>query len=215
MILSAPEIAKRLRTGRDSLGDDPSSCLVITPSPDMAVLDSGAGASVDLRLGTWFVSPRFSHLRAYDTQSNSENASESVLGDRRYVRFGNHFVLHPRRFVLAATLEWVRLPSNLCGYITGKSSWGRHGLVIETAPGVHPGFTGCLTLELANVGEVPIILQPGLLICQLFLHIVTGDTRTTPSKLAGSRLPRLLPVRPDDFATRLNQLQPNSVRQEQ
>lgn len=47
----------------------------------------------------------------------------------------------------------------------GKSSLGRRGLVIETAPGVHPGFSGCLTLELANVGEIPIVLKPRGRVC--------------------------------------------------
>jgi dCTP deaminase len=44
------------------------------------------------------------------------------------------------------TLEWIRLPKNLAAYVTGKSSWGRRGLIPATATGVHPGFKGCLTL---------------------------------------------------------------------
>lgn len=202
MILTNQSIVQRLEEGRK----DPSldSSLVIAPSPDVNKLHAEAGASVDLRLGCWFLSPRFSHMPAYPSDQRGESKSEHVLAERRYVRFGNEFFLHPRRFVLAATLEWLRIPSDLCGYVTGKSSWGRHGLVIETAPGVHPGFRGCLTLELANVGEVPIRLEPGLLICQLFLHRVSGDIGAGKSKLEGSRIPRLLPIIPDAFATQLN-----------
>ena len=36
------------------------------------------------------------------------------------------------------------------GYVIGRSSWGRRGLVIATAVEVHPGFVGCLTLEITG-----------------------------------------------------------------
>jgi dCTP deaminase len=94
---------------------------------------------------------------------------------------GKPFILHPNEFVLAATLEWIRMPKRLAGYVTGKSSWGRRGLVIETAPGVHPRYIGCITLEVANVGEIPITIIPGTEICQLFIHRVEGDPADTPS----------------------------------
>jgi hypothetical protein len=35
--------------------------------------------------------------------------------------------------------------------------------------GVHPGWRGCLTLELENLGEIPIMLQPLSAVGQLVL----------------------------------------------
>ena len=84
------------------------------------------------------------------------------------------YVLRPGRFVLGSTLEWIRMPTCCVGAIVGKSSLGRHGLIIETAPVMHPGFSGCLTLELANVGEVPINLRPGMEIAQLQISRAEG-----------------------------------------
>jgi dCTP deaminase len=95
-----------------------------------------------------------------------------------HVRFGDDFVLHPRSFALASTIEWLRIPTDLAGYVTGRSSLGRRGLIIATAVGVHPGFTGCLTLELSNLGDVPIIIRPGMTVAQLFLHAVEGATES-------------------------------------
>lgn len=95
------------------------------------------------------------------------------------------------------------MPRSLCGYVTGKSSWGRRGLVIETAPGVHPGFTGCLTLELANVGEIPIAIRPGTHICQLFIHKVTDSSLSSQSSFNGNRHPVLGNIRLDTFAKNL------------
>jgi dCTP deaminase len=213
VILSSVEIANRLKECNEPGSLD--NALVISPSPDIQELENSSCAAIDLRLGTWFLAPRASNHGALSVQYSSNNLgfsrrksdqapSEHVLADRSYVHFGSKFILHPRRFVLAATLEWVKLPNNLCGYVTGKSSWGRLGLVIETAPGVHPGFAGCLTLELANVGEMPIELKPGLQICQLFLHMVKGGIGTRKSKLSGSRLPKIGVIHADDFASTLN-----------
>jgi deoxycytidine triphosphate deaminase len=124
---------------------------------------------------------------------------------RHYVRFGRDFYLHPKAFVLAITLEWIRLPANLGAYVIGKSSWGRRGLVIATATGVHPGFTGCLTLELSNLGEIPIAITPGMHICKIFLYEVAGDAsdRPMPSQFSGSRKPSLGSTNLDVFAKKL------------
>ncbi|MGX9390543.1 dCTP deaminase domain-containing protein [Nitrobacteraceae bacterium UC4449_H16] len=49
-------------------------------------------------------------------------------------------------------------------------TWGRLGMIVATAVGIHPGFAGSLTLELRNLGGAPITLYPGQTIAQLFFH---------------------------------------------
>ena len=124
------------------------------------------------------------------TKSNS-TGMEDVDGKYHYVPFGEKFIVHPGRFVLGSTLEWLRFPNNIGGYITGKSSLGRRGLIIETAAGVQPGFCGTLTLEIANVGEVPIAITPGMRVAQIFFHELCGDEATSVSKYSGRRRPIL------------------------
>jgi dCTP deaminase len=79
-------------------------------------------------------------------------------------------------------------------------------LVIATATGVHPGFTGCLTPELANLGDIPIAIQPGMTIGQLFLHSVVadeGDTSVDQSAFTCKRAPRLGHPQSDAVARKL------------
>lgn len=202
MILKADEIARRLES-RDQ-GPDP---LIITPKPSLAQLrESGAG-SVDLRLGTWIVSLRQSRVSVLDVADGAGNTpGENRLTRQYYVPFGREFILHPKYFVLGVTLEWLRLPRNIAGYVIGKSSRGRRGLVIATAVGVHPGFAGCLTLELSNLGEIPISIKPGMQICQLFLHATSAESDTQSSSLfVGQRKPRLGTVKTDEVADKLMQ----------
>jgi dCTP deaminase len=137
-----------------------------------------------------------------------EDPEAKQLTKLHYVPFGRDFVLHPRSFVLGTTLEWIRLPRNISGFVVGRSSWGRRGLIIATATGVHPGFTGCLTLEISNVGEIAIAVKPGLAICQLFLHDVTRlRDYVDQSPFIGRRRPVLGTIVPDAFAEKLGRSQ--------
>lgn len=156
--------------------------LVVAPTPDVnsedSFLNRGA-ASLDLRLGCWFSVLRSERIPSLDVVDAGHDVASSRYDGKshppsstkmHFVRFGEAFILHPRCFVLGVTLEWIRLPADIGAYVTSRSSWGRRGLIIATAVGIHPEFTGCLTLELSNVGEVPIHLYPGMQVCQIFFH---------------------------------------------
>lgn len=201
MISKADEIAELLATPPEKKADR----LLIRPQPAVKELANSGAASIDLRLGTWFLTlyrRRTPMLEIDPTKTASWN--DAKFTRMNYVPFGKDYVLHPRSFVLAATLEWIRMPSNLAGYVIGRSSWGRRGLIIATAAGVHPGYTGCLTLELTNVGEIPIAIKPGYTICQLFLHSTGGKSDLVDqSKYIGHRRPTLGRIEPDAVAEKL------------
>lgn len=172
MVLSSDMIADRLEEkGRSD------QHIVIAPLPDLKVLREKPSASVDLRLGTWFLAARTSSATHFNVLEQDNPEPRFVR--QGYAPLGKSYVIHPHEFVLAVTLEWIKMPMGLSGYVTGKSSLGRRGLVIETAPGVHPRFAGCIALELANVGEIPISIVPGMPICQLFVHAVHGSPPDT------------------------------------
>jgi dCTP deaminase len=74
--------------------------------------------------------------------------------------------------VLGATLEFIKLPCDASGEILTKSSVARTFVLVETAPWIHPEYRGCLTLEIANVSNTPVLLYPGRSIGQLvLLHV--------------------------------------------
>ncbi len=202
MILKAEDIYRELTSPKDI--NDP---LVITPMLDLEGIKNSGSASVDIRLGCWFLTFRQSRIGVFDIyEKHADIPSEAKLTQSHYVPFGVEFVIHPKSFVLGVTLEWVRLPSDKAAYVVGRSSWGRHGLIIATATGVHPGFTGCITLELSNVGEVPIVVKPGTTICQLFIHeVYAGDsTKIDRSSFFGRRKPTLGTIELDQTARKLS-----------
>lgn len=162
--------------------------LGVIPEPPLDELRVSGDASITLRLGRWFVVIRQSSHPFFDVLPG---VSEARSTRHYFVPFSREFVLHPGRFVLASTLEWLKFPATLGGYVGGKSTWARRGLIIETAAGIHPGFSGCLTLELANVGEVPFKIRPGMKICQIFVHSVKDGKHLSAGPLTGHRRPFL------------------------
>lgn len=98
-------------------------------------------------------------------------------------------------FVLGNTCERVALPiipgrQSLAARIEGKSSFARCGLLVHfTAPTVHAGFDGTLTLEMTNLGVAPIALFPGMAICQLILERVLGEPWARPGQFQGQTTP--------------------------
>jgi dCTP deaminase len=200
----------------DQLGEDNAEDLGlrIVPRPPIEELRDKGGASIDLRLGRWFLTireTRATHIDNDDEQKRGDRKQDEqehderkrAVGERSYfVPFNGEFILHPGRFVLGITLEWVRLPKGIAAYIIGKSSWGRRGLIVQAAAGVQPGFSGCLALELANIGELPIVLRPGMPICQIFLHETT-EGRPASSRFDGHRKPVLGEIRKDRVLTQL------------
>lgn len=182
MILKGSEIARQIEKGQSPKAIDP---LVITPLPDVKAIRESGSASVDIHLGTWFRTLRRARIPCMKTsQSESKTGGGQLFTTEHYVPFKESFYLHPRSFALGITLEWVRLPKNLAAVVTGKSSWGRRGLIIATATGVHPGFSGCLTLEITNLGEIPVEIKLGYPICQLFIHQVLGKEDDLADKSA-------------------------------
>jgi len=203
MILKAEDVAERLKKGLELEEKDP---LVISPHSDIETIRKSGSASIDLRLGTWFVKLRQARIGSFKVR---QDLSEAEMAETHYVPFGEKYLLHPQSFVLGITLEWLRLPKDLSAYVIGKSSWGRRGLIIATATGVHPGFPGCLTLELTNVGEIPIEIQPGIEICQIFFHEVCKPVseHIDQSQFVGSRRPKLGKIKPDKIADKLAKAQ--------
>jgi dCTP deaminase len=190
MPLSANQLADRLWDGLGPIA--PKSAFALVPVPDFQRIRNSNAASLDLRLGRWFRTMQHTRVEKIEVEDEEIlGTSAAGLTKEHYVRFNDHFVLHPGQFVIGTTLEWMRFPVDLAGYVTGKSSWGRRGLIIETAAGIHPGFTGCLTLELANVGTAPIWLNPGVQICQVFIHNVDDGMGDAVTQFVGYRKPGL------------------------
>lgn len=182
-VLSRESIRERLKLHvRDA------QSLVITPllRPEKAL---GVDA-VDLRLGCHFLLPKVPPAPAILPGASASRSSHL----HAYVPYGKYLVVPAHQTVLGATLEFIKLPCDVSGQVLTKSSVARTFTLVETAPWVHPSYRGCLTLEIANVSNTPLLLYPGRLICQLILLSV--ERPSPPGKLSGTYLAPVFPEAP-------------------
>lgn len=143
MILSDKSLKSMIASGE----------LAVDPLTDESIQP----ASIDCRLG--------SHFLLIDDFNMQSISMDREITYREFE--GDAITLPPHSFLLATTMEYVRLPHDLTAFVEGRSSIGRLGLFIQNAGWVDPGFEGRITLELYNANSLPIQLQAGRRICQL------------------------------------------------
>ncbi|MBM3475507.1 MAG: dCTP deaminase [Armatimonadetes bacterium] len=159
-------------------------------------------ASVDLHLGHHFLLPRRAETPTLVPRKLPRPAipgqpmqPEEVGLESVWLPANRQLVLHPREFLLTATLEFVGLPPTVCAQVMGRSRWARVGLVVEMASFVHPGYRGCLTLEMQNLGSTPIELQPYLRVAHLVLMQCTKTTKAiSPGQVTCAIRPEFWPL---------------------
>ena len=170
VLLSDKDIKVEIESGRVCI--DPYLTAMVQPS------------SIDVRLDKFFrvfENHRYPHIDPSVEQTDLTREVEAI-GDEP-------FVLHPGEFVLGSTFEVVTLPNNIAARLEGKSSLGRLGLLTHSTAGfIDPGFSGHVTLELANVATLPILLYPGMKIGQVCFFQMTSDAEHPyGSSVYGSR----------------------------
>jgi len=161
MIYSDRDIKRLLTEGR----------IIVQPAPD---LETQLGScSLDLRLSNEFSVFEYNKHPFIDVRDNK--ASRDVMKPIT-VDDDQPFVLHPGSFVLAITIEHVELPDDIVARLEGRSSLGRLGIIVHaTASIIDPGWRGRIVLELANHGQMPVALYPGMRVCS-----VTFEPLSTP-----------------------------------
>jgi dCTP deaminase len=188
VILSNVEIHRALDQGRLILNPEPSprfpgvgidcpyqaSAVDLSLGDEISWLKPGLPLNIDLRRGGF--------AKLFGPNS-----------DRCKITSEQPFMLEHGRFVLGKTRERVALPITadtecLAARIEGRSSYSRFGLLVHfTAPTIHAGFDGTITLEFCNLGPASIALYPRAPICQLIVETVHGTPFRNDSQFQGQR----------------------------
>ncbi|HEX2671487.1 MAG TPA: dCTP deaminase [Polyangiaceae bacterium] len=172
MILSDRDIRARLRDGS----------LKITGIVDEA--QQLQPASVDLRLSAEFLTYKPAQVTCLDPRQPETLTAGT---ERVTVPEGSAFILHPGEFVLGSTMERVTIPPDLVARVDGRSSVGRLAIVVHATAGfIDPGFEGEITLELSNIGRIPVRLYPGMRIAQVVFQLMTSPAERPYGRARGS-----------------------------
>jgi dCTP deaminase len=141
-------------------------------------------SSIDVKVSNLFRVFRNHTAAVLDVKQDLTGLTELVE-----VPEGEAFMLHPGEFALGSTLERVAVPNDLVARVEGKSSLGRLGLVIHSTAGfIDAGFDGHVTLELANLANLPITLYPNMKIGQIsFIKMTSPAENPYGSGAKGSK----------------------------
>ena len=173
MRLCDKDIKKALAEGRIGMSPAPSESAI-------------SGLTVDVRLGNKFRVFN-DHSAPYIDLSGpkSEVAAqlEKVMSDEILVEEDESFYLHPGQLALAVTHESVTLPADIVGWLDGRSSLARLGLMVHvTAHRIDPGWSGKIVLEFYNSGRLPLALKPLMPIGALSFEVLSGEAEKPYNK---------------------------------
>jgi dCTP deaminase len=181
MILSDRDIKKALSQGR----------IKITPKPNLS--EQLGSCSIDLHLDNHFRVFKHSSYPYIDLKGpiDTDKIMKEIV-----VKKGEPFIMQPGDFALVTTVENLDLADDILGKIEGRSSLGRLGIIVHgTASIFDPGWTGKPTMELGNLGVMPVALYPGMRICAFTFEEVSSPVevpyrKKKNNKYAGQKDPR-------------------------
>ncbi|MYA99362.1 dCTP deaminase [Candidatus Poribacteria bacterium] len=163
MFLSDRDIIKYMDKGK----------IKISPAPD---LETQLGScSIDFRLSNTF--RVFEHSKYPYIDLGAEIDTDDLMR-KVDVPDGDAFTMQPGEFVLAATQEKLELAGDVMARLEGRSSLGRLGIIVHSTAGLFdPGWIGIPTLELGNLGRMPVKLYPGMRICAFTFARLSSPAR--------------------------------------
>ena len=165
MRLSDGDIEQRLQDGN----------INITPAPGE---DAIAGISVDLRLDhrfRVFSNNSVTHLDLSGDRDQLERDIDRIMSKEIEIAADDALFIHPGELILGATLESVSIPDDLVGWLDGRSSLARLGLMVHVTAGrIDPGWEGQIVLEFYNNGKLPLALRPGMVICAMSFETLSS-----------------------------------------
>lgn len=150
----------------------------LDPQPELSAI---SGISVDLRLADSFRVFSNNSAAYLDLSGDKEELGQNIdriMSKEIQIEKDGSLFIHPGELVLGSTLESVEIPDDLVGWLDGRSSLARLGLMVHVTAGrIDPGWKGQVVLEFYNNGKMPLALRPGMVICAL-----SFETLTSPAK---------------------------------
>ncbi len=178
MILSDYDLDNAIRAKR----------LIVKPFQKDSIRENGLDLRLDDEIATR--NPKHTEKMIFDPTNPDHVKDEYILK-----KGGKKLVIRPREQVLLSTVEYLKLPDDVMGFVELRSTWARHGLTMPPTI-IDAGFAGTITLEVINNAPYSMALTPGI----RFAHIIFAATLNTVTNAykgsyfnqRGVKLPKVL-----------------------
>ena len=139
--------------------------------------------SYDLRLGNWFIRQRYTPIDYSNVKTivpqldlRDEDCMKDVWNRPEHVIDNQIFILKPLEFVLSHTREIVGTIHSYSTLLKARSTLARVGLDVCASAGFGDvGYINHWTLALKNLTAYPLLLCPGMRLCQISFQEVDSE----------------------------------------
>jgi dCTP deaminase len=139
----------------------------------------------DVRLGTRFKRVRSNRHTIIDPKNIPDDLFEDFVAgsetDDGDLDIEPVFV-PPHSYLLGVSYEKINMPKNVSALCVGKSTYARCGLLINTTP-LEPGWSGHITIEIANLESIPVRIYP----MEGIMQVIFFSRNTVPDEDYSSR----------------------------
>lgn len=130
--------------------------------------------SIDLHLGHEYNTIKPGVVLDYEGMKKGDYVEHHDLKKGELLR------LKPGEMILTTTLEQVRLSKRIAGFVTGRSSVARLGVMVQCCQEfINPGHGQTIPLQVINLSPSEVVLDLSVEVCQIVLFKLR-----TPASLA-------------------------------
>lgn len=102
--------------------------------------------------------------------------------------FGSKILIKPHEVIIAKTLETVALGKQFVAFVHGRQSLARLGVLIHCgADFIHPGYTGKIPLQIVNLSNREIWIDPKEAVCQITFFMMNEPSSVAYNERPGAR----------------------------
>ena len=119
-----------------------------------------------------FGDPAYRKKMLHELEVHEDHYECEKGGVGRWIRIPAH------SYILACSVEYLRIPRGIKAHVIGKSTYARAGIVVNTTD-LEPGWEGIPTLEIGNITPCPAKLYVGEGCCQVNFDILCAEPETS------------------------------------
>jgi dCTP deaminase len=98
-------------------------------------------------------------------------SEEDIKKEYTITKFTDRVVIPSRAHVMLTTVESIKMPDNIMGFVELRSTWARHGLSMPPTI-IDVGWEGAITLEVVNNAPFGVALKAN----DRFAHVIFATT---------------------------------------
>lgn len=141
--------------------------MIVPFSSELIRVDEDGGNVISYGLSSYGYDVRLGNKFKIFTNVNNSLIDPKNIDVNAFINVeGDYIIIPPNSFILAYSLEKIKMPDHVTGLVLSKSTYARAGINCLATP-LEPGWEGHITLEYSNNTNLPVKMYAGEGCCQV------------------------------------------------